>query len=50
MSLELVFKVTVPASFALTEVERELSNGENDDVLARLREHITDIEDRRQNP
>jgi amino acid transporter len=36
--------------FALTEVERELGNGENEDVLARLREHIADIQDRRQNP
>ena len=36
--------------FALTEVERELENGENDAVLARLREHIADIQDRRQNP
>ena len=36
--------------FALTEVERELSNGESEEVLARLREHIADIEDRRQNP
>ncbi len=36
--------------FALTEVERELENGEADAVLNRLRDHITDIEDRRQNP
>jgi amino acid transporter len=36
--------------FALTEVERELGNGESEEVLARLREHIADIEDRRQNP
>ena len=34
--------------FALTEVERELGNGESADVLNRLREHIQDIEDRRQ--
>jgi len=36
--------------FALTEVERELGNGDNKEVLDRLREHIVDIEDRRQNP
>jgi amino acid transporter len=36
--------------FALTEVERELGNGESEDVLARLREHIADIQDRRQTP
>jgi hypothetical protein len=36
--------------FALTEVERELGNGYNEDVLARLREHIVDIEHRRQTP
>lgn len=36
--------------FALTEVERELENGENDAVLTRLRGHIADIQDRRQNP
>jgi amino acid transporter len=36
--------------FALTEVERELGNGESEGVLERLRGHISDIEDRRQNP
>jgi amino acid transporter len=36
--------------FALTEVERELGDGENEQVLARLREHIAEIQDRRQNP
>ena len=36
--------------FALTEVERELENGESKGVIERLRDHITDIEDRRQNP
>jgi hypothetical protein len=36
--------------FALTEVERELGNGESDDVLKRLGDHIADIQDRRQNP
>ena len=36
--------------FALAEVERELDNGERDAVLTRLREHISDIQDRRQNP
>jgi len=36
--------------FALTEVERELGNGDNKEVLDRLRAHIVDIEDRRQNP
>jgi len=36
--------------FALTEVERELENGESEGVIERLRDHITDIEDRRQNP
>jgi amino acid transporter len=36
--------------FALTEVEREMSNGQEADVLERLREHIKDIESRRVNP
>ena len=36
--------------FALTEVEREIGSGENDAVLSRLRDHIADIQDRRQNP
>jgi len=33
--------------FALTELERELATGLDDDVLKRLREHIRDIQDRR---
>ncbi|MBZ5695523.1 MAG: amino acid permease [Acidobacteriia bacterium] len=36
--------------FALTEVERELSNGASDEVFARLRDHLSDIQNRRQNP
>ena len=36
--------------FALTEVEREIGNGIDDDVLKRLREHILDIQDRRLKP
>ena len=36
--------------FALAEVERELGNGESDEVLSRLRGHLSDIQDRRQNP
>jgi len=36
--------------FALTEVERELGNGESDEVLSRLRGHLSDIQARRQNP
>ena len=36
--------------FALTEVERELGNGESNDVLDRLRGHLVDIQDRRQVP
>src|ERR1700728_2234210 len=36
--------------FALTEVERELGNGGSEEVLNRLRDHISDIENRRQNP
>jgi len=33
--------------FALAEVEREMSNGQEGDVLDRLRNHITDIESKR---
>ena len=33
--------------FALAEVEREMSNGQEADVLDRLRDHITDIESKR---
>ena len=36
--------------FALTEVERELGAPDNRDVFNRLREHLQDIQDRRQNP
>jgi amino acid transporter len=36
--------------FALDEVERELSDGQEDDVLKRLREHLQDIRDRRLTP
>jgi amino acid transporter len=35
--------------FALTEVEREVTNGQNEDVLGRLQEHLDAIQDRRQN-
>jgi amino acid transporter len=36
--------------FALDEVEREISQGQLDDVLKRLREHLQEIESRRLNP
>jgi amino acid transporter/nucleotide-binding universal stress UspA family protein len=36
--------------FALTEVEREISQGEDHGVIDRLREHLHDIESRRSNP
>ncbi|MDE3108967.1 MAG: APC family permease [Acidobacteriota bacterium] len=36
--------------FALDEVERELKDGEVDQVLQRLREHLVDIQNRRENP
>jgi amino acid transporter len=36
--------------FALDEVERELSEGKEKEVLDRLREHLTDIRDRRLSP
>ena len=34
--------------FALTEVEREMAQGEVDAVVERLRQHLRDIENRRQ--
>jgi amino acid transporter len=36
--------------FALDEVEREIRDGQSDDVLKRLREHLVDIQSRRENP
>ncbi len=36
--------------FALHELERELAEGQDDAVLERLREHLKEIQDRRQNP
>jgi amino acid transporter len=36
--------------FALDEVEREIAQGKGDDVLERLRQHLMDIQGRRQNP
>jgi amino acid transporter len=36
--------------FALDEVEREISQGQLDDVLKRLREHLQEIQSRRLNP
>lgn len=36
--------------FALTEVEREIANGQEDEVLKRLREHLQEIEGRRCKP
>lgn len=36
--------------FALNEVERELSQGNDSDVLERLRQHLHEIKSRRQNP
>ena len=36
--------------FALAEVERELSDGECNEVFDRLRGHLADIQDRRQVP
>jgi len=36
--------------FALDEVERELAEGKEKEVLDRLREHLTDIRDRRLSP
>jgi amino acid transporter len=36
--------------FALTEVEREIANGEQNEVLERLREHLHEIENRRCKP
>jgi nucleotide-binding universal stress UspA family protein len=36
--------------FALDEVEREIQAGQTDDVLRRLRDHLSDIEHRRENP
>jgi len=36
--------------FALTEVEREMGDGSNDEVLSRLREHLREIEARRITP
>jgi len=36
--------------FALTEVEREMANGEAGDVLKRLDDHLTDIDSRRVKP
>jgi amino acid transporter len=36
--------------FALDEVEREISNGQEDDVLKRLSDHLNEIQDRRLSP
>jgi amino acid transporter len=36
--------------FALAEVERELANGQQNDVLERLRDHLSEIQSRRLNP
>lgn len=36
--------------FALSEVEREIAQGQNQDVLERLREHLREIQNRRQAP
>jgi amino acid transporter len=36
--------------FALDEVEREIRDGQSDDVLKRLRDHLLDIEQRREKP
>jgi hypothetical protein len=36
--------------FALDEVERELENGQEPEVLERLRDHLREIRDRRLNP
>jgi amino acid transporter len=36
--------------FALDEVERELRDGQEQDVLRRLRDHLVDIQSRRENP
>jgi amino acid transporter len=36
--------------FALAEVEREMAQGQENDVLERLREHLREIEQRRPNP
>ncbi|MGH9716977.1 MAG: APC family permease [Candidatus Acidiferrales bacterium] len=36
--------------FALGEVEREIKSGQADDVLKRLREHLAEIETRREKP
>ncbi|MBZ5693817.1 MAG: APC family permease [Acidobacteriia bacterium] len=36
--------------FALAEVEREIAEGQGEDVLKRLREHLHDIKTRRLNP
>jgi hypothetical protein len=36
--------------FALTEVEREINQGQSDSVTERLRQHLHDIEGRRNNP
>jgi amino acid transporter len=36
--------------FALDEVEREINQGQTEDVLKRLRGHLTEIEDRRSDP
>jgi hypothetical protein len=35
--------------FALTEVEREIAEGQGNDVLERLREHLLEIQNRREN-
>jgi hypothetical protein len=36
--------------FALTELEREIAEGQGDDVLERLRQHLREIQARRLNP
>jgi amino acid transporter len=36
--------------FALDEVEREIKDGQDDQVLKRLREHLVDIQNRRETP
>jgi hypothetical protein len=36
--------------FALSEVEREIAEGQGNDVLKRLREHLEEIQSRRLTP
>ena len=36
--------------FALAELDREIANGQGEDVLKRLRDHLHEIQDRRLTP